>query len=73
MEQPAHADLLTGWRLEDGRHAAAIRIRLDPGWKTYWRAPGDGGIPPSFDWQGARNLAGWSVHWPARCAPPDGR
>jgi len=37
---------------------------LAPGWKTYWRAPGDGGIPPRFDWQGSENLGGAEFHWP---------
>ena len=23
-----------------------IEVRLDDGWKTYWRSPGDAGIPP---------------------------
>ena len=30
-------------------HRAGIEIRLAPGWKTYWRYPGDSGIPPRFD------------------------
>lgn len=25
-----------------------LEIKLNPGWKTYWREPGDGGIPPSL-------------------------
>lgn len=37
--------LLEGWRQQDGRHMSALEIRLAPGWKTYWRSPGDGGIP----------------------------
>ncbi|MEM9757273.1 MAG: hypothetical protein AAF914_14825, partial [Pseudomonadota bacterium] len=38
--------LIEGWRRDDGTHMAAVEIRMAPGWKTYWRAPGDGGIPP---------------------------
>ena len=30
-------------------HRAGIEIRLAPGWKTYWRYPGDSGIAPRFD------------------------
>ncbi len=26
-----------------------IAIQLQPGWKTYWRTPGDSGVPPRFD------------------------
>lgn len=57
--------LLTGWRMEDGRHMAGIRLTLAPGWKTYWRAPGDAGIPPRFDWTGSGNVASATAHWPA--------
>ena len=60
----ASAELLPGWREASGEHVAAIRISLAPGWKTYWRAPGDAGIPPHFDWSGSRNLAGWSPVFP---------
>ncbi len=35
---------------------AAIEIRIEKGWKTYWRYPGDDGVPPHFDWSGAANL-----------------
>ncbi|MFX0541849.1 protein-disulfide reductase DsbD domain-containing protein [Roseovarius sp. S4756] len=58
------ARLLPGWRMDDGTHMAALELRLAPGWKTYWRAPGDLGIPPRFDWRGSRNLAGVEVAWP---------
>ena len=27
---------------------AGVEIRLDRGWKTYWRDPGDSGVPPSW-------------------------
>ncbi len=42
-----------------------LEIQLDPGWKTYWRAPGEGGMPPRFDWSGSANLADIEVAWPA--------
>jgi DsbC/DsbD-like thiol-disulfide interchange protein len=49
----------------DGKRLAGVQIRLDPGWKTYWRMPGDSGIPPEFDWSGSRNLKSAQVLWPA--------
>lgn len=58
------ARLLTGWRMDDGRHMAAIELQLAAGWKTYWRVPGDAGIPPRFDWSGSVNVASVAVHWP---------
>ena len=52
---------------------AAIEITLDPGWRTYWRTPGDG-LPASFDWKQSENLKDVSVLWPApkRVAEPGG-
>jgi DsbC/DsbD-like thiol-disulfide interchange protein len=32
----------------DGSLGGFLEISLEPGWKTYWRNPGDGGIPPSL-------------------------
>ncbi len=36
-----------------------------PGWKTYWKNPGDSGVPPSFDWAGSKNLKHAEVLYPA--------
>ena len=47
-----------------GTRTAAIRLTLLPGWKTYWRAPGEAGIPPSFDWSGSGNLSAVTLLWP---------
>jgi DsbC/DsbD-like thiol-disulfide interchange protein len=44
---------------------AGVQIRLEPGWKTYWRTPGDSGVPPSFDWSGSKNLKEAKVLYPA--------
>ena len=44
---------------------AGLEIRLAPGWHTYWRSPGDAGIPPSIDWAGSDNLAHAEIAWPA--------
>ncbi|WP_281984345.1 protein-disulfide reductase DsbD domain-containing protein [Thalassorhabdomicrobium marinisediminis] len=57
-------EVLPGWRTDQGTHMAGLQIRLAPGWKTYWRAPGDGGIPPRFGWQGSQNMDGVAFHWP---------
>lgn len=60
----ASAQILDGWREETGAHVAAIAIGLAPGWHTYWRIPGDVGIPPQFDWSGSENLSSLSYEWP---------
>jgi DsbC/DsbD-like thiol-disulfide interchange protein len=51
--------------LSNDRVIAGVQIRLDPGWKTYWRSPGDSGVPPSFDWAGSKNLKSAEVLYPA--------
>jgi len=42
----------------DGRISAGIEIRLKPGWKTYWRSPGDAGIAPQTDFSASSNISG---------------
>ena len=50
----------------DGRDVQlGLEFRLEPGWKIYWRSPGDAGIPPHFDWSASANLADAAVDWPA--------
>jgi DsbC/DsbD-like thiol-disulfide interchange protein len=43
---------------------AGIEIKLAPGWKTYWRYPGDSGVPPRFDFAGSTNVEQITVLWP---------
>ncbi len=42
-----------------------LHFRLEPGWKVYWRSPGDAGFPPKPEWAGSRNLASAEFRWPA--------
>lgn len=45
---------------------AALEINMSPGFKTYWRNPGEaGGVPPEFDFDGSQNLGGSEVLYPA--------
>ena len=46
-------------------YRAGIEIKLAPGWKTYWRYPGDSGIPPRFDFSRSQNLKSVTVRYPA--------
>ena len=48
-----------------GTLRAGIEIKLQPGWKTYWRYPGDTGVPPRFDFAGSDNLGTAKVLYPA--------
>ncbi len=43
---------------------AALQIELKPGWKTYWRNPGDAGVPPQLNFDGSTNIAGFTLHFP---------
>jgi DsbC/DsbD-like thiol-disulfide interchange protein len=42
-----------------------IAFQLQPGWKTYWRTPGDSGVPPRFDFSKSDNIEAVTVLWPA--------
>lgn len=56
--------LHSGRAMEEGVRKTALRMELKPGWKTYWRNPGDSGIPPHFDWTGSTNLKAVTIAWP---------
>jgi suppressor for copper-sensitivity B len=49
----------------EGRLLLGLQFEMAPGWKIYWRSPGDAGYPPSLDWKGSENLAEATVEWPA--------
>jgi DsbC/DsbD-like thiol-disulfide interchange protein len=74
-EAHAAARLLAGTALKNGASTqlrAGIEIRLDSGWKTYWRYPGDSGVPPTFDFDGSQNVQSAQVEFPAPERFPDG-
>jgi DsbC/DsbD-like thiol-disulfide interchange protein len=58
------AEVLQGWRTDHGSVMMALHLSLTPGWKTYWRSPGDAGIPPMFNWSESDNLGQVRIHWP---------
>ncbi|WP_299707018.1 protein-disulfide reductase DsbD domain-containing protein [uncultured Tateyamaria sp.] len=49
----------------DGSLQVGIDIRLNDGWKTYWRTPGDAGYPVTVDWSGSDNAEPSQMQWPA--------
>jgi len=56
---------LTGhYEAERNLLPALLHVELDEGWKTYWRSPGEGGIPPTFDWSESSNIDHIEWHWP---------
>lgn len=42
-----------------------LQVQLEPGWKTYWRSPGDAGLPPQVDWAGSENVGALDFRFPA--------
>jgi DsbC/DsbD-like thiol-disulfide interchange protein len=52
-------------------YLAGVEITLAEGWKTYWRTPGDAGVPPLFDWTGSTNVAAIVVRYPAPSRLPE--
>jgi DsbC/DsbD-like thiol-disulfide interchange protein len=51
---------------------AGVEVKLQPGWKTYWRYPGDSGVPPTFDFSASENVGSATVLWPAPVRFSDG-
>ena len=74
-ELHAAARLISGGALDSGGAnllRAGLEIRLDPGWKTYWRYPGDSGVPPTLDFSGSENVKSVTALWPAPLLFADG-
>src|ERR1700755_226471 len=64
-------------RLLAGSRSGAVllggfALQLQPGWKTYWRTPGDSGVPPRFDFSKSDNVEAVTVLWPAPSKFDDG-
>lgn len=53
-------DVLTA----EGTTRLGIEIQLAAGTRTYWRVPGEAGLPMSVDWAGSSGLTGAEVQWP---------
>ncbi|WP_024517571.1 protein-disulfide reductase DsbD domain-containing protein [Bradyrhizobium sp. Tv2a-2] len=81
----AHAQDASPWQ-EDAHSAArllagsrsgavllgGIALQLKPGWHTYWRTPGDSGVPPRFDFSKSDNVEAVTVLWPSPTKFDDG-
>ena len=74
---PWQRDTHSAVRLLAGSRSGAVllggvAIQLQPGWKTYWRTPGDSGVPPRFDFSKSDNVEAVTVLWPAPMKFDDG-
>jgi len=63
--------LIAGSR-SGGAFLGGIAFQLQPGWKTYWRTPGDSGVPPRLDFAKSDNVESVTVLWPAPTKFADG-
>jgi DsbC/DsbD-like thiol-disulfide interchange protein len=74
----AHADDASPWQIDSHSQLrlvagsrsgpvmlGGVAIQLQPGWHTYWRNPGDSGVPPRFDFSKSDNLDTVTILWPA--------
>lgn len=48
----------------EGELQGALDVELEPGWKTYWRDPGDTGVPPQLDLTKSRNVVAGELQFP---------
>jgi DsbC/DsbD-like thiol-disulfide interchange protein len=55
----------TGAADESGVIEGVLQVDLKPGWKTYWRDPGDAGVPPTLDVSASSNIASAEMSFPA--------
>ena len=74
---PWQQDTHSAVRLLAGSRSGAVLLggiafQLQPGWKTYWRTPGDSGVPPRFDFSKSDNVEAVTVLWPAPTKFDDG-
>ncbi len=51
--QPAHSFLI------------ALRLKMDAGWHTYWKNPGDSGLPTKIRWTLPEGFKAGPLQWPA--------
>jgi len=50
----------------------ALRLDIAPGWHTYWRNPGESGLPTTLDWRLPPGYAAGAIEWPAPSRLPAG-
>ncbi len=53
----------TGW-LGGATNWVALRLKAEPGWHTYWRNPGDSGLPTTLAWTLPADWSAGEIAWP---------
>lgn len=64
---PRHAQVrLLSSAQENGKVDILLDVKLDEGWKTYWRSPGEGGVAPEIVWSSPVEATDWQWPTPGR-------
>lgn len=63
-QSQTHLAVIAGNSVRPGTYVAGIAIAMAPGSHTYWKTPGDAGVPPVFDFAGSRNVRSVHVLYP---------
>lgn len=64
VQPPASADAAAG-KPAGASLQAGVEIKLEGEWKTYWRSPGDAGVPMTVTLEStAANIAAVTIQWP---------
>ena len=58
------ARLISSDTITDGKTLAGLEIDMPAGTKTYWRIPGETGIPTELDFAASSGVTEALVHWP---------
>ena len=57
--------LISPYSQNDGKNLLiGLEYEMEPGWKTYWKSPGDGGFAQSISWQNSTNIKNVNILWP---------
>lgn len=64
LGEGVRARLISNDRIEAGKTWIALEMELPPDTYTYWRVPGETGIPPRFNFAGSRGITGAEIAWP---------
>ena len=41
-----------------------LEYQMEPGWKTYWKSPGEGGFPQTINIKNSTNIKKINILWP---------
>lgn len=65
IPEPTAGLILPGGPPAGGTYTIGLSLELPEGWHTYWRYPGEAGLPPVISTAGSDNVAKATLHYPA--------